>query len=681
MSQLLEAALEYARKGWPVFPCRLVNGKKVPWLDHAARDCPQGEGNCGYKHATCDEQTIRQWWTTKPDAWIGVNCEGARWAVVDVDPRNGGVRPAAADPTLLQETMSGGEHLIYLAEPNRRYPGTLGPGVDVKHRGYVIVAPSPGYRWKHEVDPVPFPPALLGGSGGHVGGSGGQYKPDPELEWAGIPEGQRHDKLFGRAAELRGRGGVSREEAVAILEKIARKAGCADPEKEAEGFVDDAWRRYEDGGSPEQRAAARWFAEDEEAEEGEGDEREEPEVEEDWPVMEEAAFHGIAGEVVDLLLPATEADRVALLVEFLVAWGNLLGTGPHLRLSGAQHPARLFGCLVGDTARARKSAAWSCLKQVFYLVDQDWLTRQVGGDGLSSGEGLIVAVRDPITRRGQNGREYTDEGVPDKRLLIHDPEFAGKTLTLMRREGSILSAVVRECYDTGNLLNRKSEQIRATNAHVSIMGHCTLEELGSKLTDVEIANGFANRFLFFLVRRSKNLHVGGHPDPDALAELARKLSALYQAALRTGQVGYDHFGDRAWKKSYDRMMDSPTTGPLDALTARTSIHAQRLQLLYATLNGSEAIGAQEVESSLAVVRYAYLSARRLLNAKGSTGNRDADALLELLHREGILSVRDAMQKLGWTSGAKMSRARGFLERNRLIKTEPGRGGKILMRAY
>ena len=84
------------------------------------------------------------------------------------------------------------------------------------------------------------------------------------------------------------------------------------------------------------------------------------------------------------LVPFTESDPVAILVEFLTAFGNLVGAGPHLWLGG-KHPARLFICLVGETSLARKSGGWNVVRELLREVDSAWLAPQLGGGGLSSG--------------------------------------------------------------------------------------------------------------------------------------------------------------------------------------------------------------------------------------------------------------------------------------------------------
>ncbi|MEE3918217.1 hypothetical protein V2I01_04970 [Micromonospora sp. BRA006-A] len=86
--------------------------------------------------------------------------------------------------------------------------------------------------------------------------------------------------------------------------------------------------------------------------------------------------------------------------------------------------------------------------------------------GLSTGEGLIRAVRDA------NGDDPSapgfDEGVHDKRLWVDAPEFAS-VLEKSRREGNSLSGTLREAYDAGVLQSMTSgSPLKATNTHIVI---------------------------------------------------------------------------------------------------------------------------------------------------------------------------------------------------------------------
>ena len=104
--------------------------------------------------------------------------------------------------------------------------------------------------------------------------------------------------------------------------------------------------------------------------------------------------------------------------------------------------------------------------------------------GLSSGEGVVWAVRDP---------QDSDPGAADKRLLVLEPEFAS-VLKAASREISTLSPTLRNAWDGRPLqLLTRTAPVRATDTHISLIGHITVQELRRHATSIEIANGFLNR--------------------------------------------------------------------------------------------------------------------------------------------------------------------------------------------
>ena len=219
-----------------------------------------------------------------------------------------------------------------------------------------------------------------------------------------------------------------------------------------------------------------------------------------WPdPLGEAAYHGLAGEFARLVEPHTEADPVALLVQFLGGFGSLIGRGPHFVAEADRHYTNLYVALVGRTSKARKGSSKGHVDRVLRAVDEDWIKNRQQG-GLSSGEGLIWAVRDAVG---------PDAGVGDKRLLAYQPELASM-LRVMGREGNTLSPVIRLGWDTDVLqILNKNSPARATGAHISIVGHVTKDELRRYLDRTETASGFANRFLWVCVKRAQVLPEGG----------------------------------------------------------------------------------------------------------------------------------------------------------------------------
>jgi hypothetical protein len=396
-----------------------------------------------------------------------------------------------------------------------------------------------------------------------------------------------------------------------------------------------------------------------------------------WPTLDPAAYHGIAGRVVDSLGPHTEADPVALLLTFLTAFGNLIGTergafGPRAVVGGAVHATRLNVLLVGETARARKGTAQAEIYRLLDVAGADaWHLDRIMS-GLASGEGLIAAVND-------------DDGDPinDKRLLVVESEFA-RVLAVAAREGNTLSAVIRQAWDSGDLrtMTRK-DPLRATDAHISIIGHITTEELRRRLGDTEIANGFANRFLLGLVRRSKKLPKGGQLDPAALDSLAEQVRA---AAWRANDLGVLHRSEEAeklWAEAYDGFGDGEP-GLVGALTARPEAQTLRLSVVYAALDGSKTIEPPHIRAALAVWEYCEASASSIFGSL--LGDPVADRLLEAIHAAGGEGLDGAAQHAVFgrhVTATRLALARALLEAKGLIVTsseETGGRPRLVSRA-
>src|SRR5262249_29028882 len=156
-----------------------------------------------------------------------------------------------------------------------------------------------------------------------------------------------------------------------------------------------------------------------------------------------------------------------------------------------------------------KGTAWRRVRPVLGRVDPDWAESRIAG-GVSSGEGLIHEIRDPVFGTDENGDNgCKDPGRDDKRVLGLEYEF-GSVLRVLAREGSTLSAVMRMAWDSDDLRTMtKHSPTRATNPHVSLVGHITQQELSKYLSAVEVFNGLGNRILWSCVRRSKHLPFGG----------------------------------------------------------------------------------------------------------------------------------------------------------------------------
>jgi hypothetical protein len=144
-----------------------------------------------------------------------------------------------------------------------------------------------------------------------------------------------------------------------------------------------------------------------------------------WPELAEEALCGLPGKIVGAIEPHTEADPVAVLASLLAAFGNAIGRGAFFRVGADTHHLKLNIGLVGDTSKGRKGMSWSYVRELMHAADGRWTEERVL-HGLSSGEGLIYAVRDRVEGVNKKGEIIVvDEGVEDKRLLVLEAELAG----------------------------------------------------------------------------------------------------------------------------------------------------------------------------------------------------------------------------------------------------------------
>lgn len=159
----IDAALIYARRGWPVFPTH----QPVARRGHDVA-CSCGHADCasigkhprtrdGLKSATTDSEQITEWWNRWPQAGVAIRTGApSGLVVIDIDPDHGGHDALAALqaehgslPTgRTIRTGSGGTHL-YFAHPGHVLPNTagkLGPGIDTRADGGYVIAPPSRHR-------------------------------------------------------------------------------------------------------------------------------------------------------------------------------------------------------------------------------------------------------------------------------------------------------------------------------------------------------------------------------------------------------------------------------------------------------------------------------------------------------------------------------------------------------
>lgn len=369
------------------------------------------------------------------------------------------------------------------------------------------------------------------------------------------------------------------------------------------------------------------------------------------PLLGEAAFAGLTGDVVNAISPTSEADPAALLLHFLTMLGNAIGDGLYVNIDGARHTTRLHTIIVGDAALGRKGTAGGQIKALMREALPKWYKNTLLS-GVRSAESIVSVVDD---EQGQTND-----------LMLYYPEF-GDLLVAMNNKKDIAN-VLKMAYDGDDLEVRtknKNGWRTATHANISMIGHVTPGILTKYLSDMDIESGFANRLLYGLVQRS-----GSKPWPKPLDEaitegLADRIDDIVRwgwsfALEATDPISthlYKYFNARKFRPKreihlsdgarsyYEDMYDRLTIrrpGTVGALSTRAPSNVIRMALIYAVAEKSSSIDVSHMASAEAVWRYCEESAAQIFDS--FTGDREIDRILQQMEiaPENVLSRNDIL---------------------------------------
>jgi hypothetical protein len=346
-----------------------------------------------------------------------------------------------------------------------------------------------------------------------------------------------------------------------------------------------------------------------------------------WPApMGTAVRLGVLRELLDEVEHQTEADPAAITVDFLTRVGNVVGRGPHFHVSGDRHGCNLFTCIVGDTGQGRKGSSAAYPRRVLQVAAPDW-AQACTKNGLSSGEGIIHAIRDPgpTGRVDKEGNPIVDPGVADKRLLAFETELA-RTLRSAARKENTLAPILRQAWEGGRLASLTKQPYSATDSHFSLLSHVTQMELRSLLSDEDLHGGTANRFLFIASRRQRQLPFGGHVANETLQHLGDRTAKAISAAAYYDDMSFTEAAFAVWPEMYARLQeDEAAPGIAGTLLARATAQARRLAMLFAIVDLSHEVDVAHLQAAAEVWRYHRDTVQLVFGA--STGNRVADRVL------------------------------------------------------
>jgi Protein of unknown function (DUF3987) len=337
------------------------------------------------------------------------------------------------------------------------------------------------------------------------------------------------------------------------------------------------------------------------------------------PPLPEAAFHGLAGDVARILSEETGADSGGVLLVFLTMLGNAIGPEPHVAFGFHRQSARLFAVIVGDAATGGKGTILSVVERLFAEADPGWYQHRIL-TGLQSPQAMIDKVAD-----GPQG---------DGRLLIVESELA-RLVSRIVSSGTEFSAQLRNAYDGRTLENTTRRRsgggmtVRASHAHIGLIGQITPEELLKLHGRLKDAGGLETRIVFSLVARRTEVNPFSPPSPDREALVDRLRTTIESSRThvieQTDPISQFLCLERGIQPSVEmpvalsiregwpsiRSRLPILSSDFRAMARRAETHVIRLALTYAIADGSTLVSQAHIDAAIALWSYCARSTERI----------------------------------------------------------------------
>src|SRR5262249_43917957 len=206
---------------------------------------------------------------------------------------------------------------------------------------------------------------------------------------------------------------------------------------------------------------------------------------------------------------------------------------------------------------------------------------------------------------------------------------------------------------------------KATGADISIIGHITKDELLRHLNDTEQANGFANRFIWLFLQRSKFIDDPiGVPD-ELLEPLFDRVGEAVSSARKTMLMRRDERAAVVWRNVYRDLFEGKP-GLVGSIIGRGEAQTMRLACIYALMDKSEVVRVEHLEAALAVWEYSEKCARFIF---GDTwGDPIIDRIVAAL-KKGSMSETEIRDLFSRHNSQRIDWALDFLSKNGIAEPE------------
>ena len=560
--------------------------------------------------ASNDSKQIERWFKDKQtNAGIPTGKINGFW-VLDIDKKNNGYESLAKlenelGPIINQctypvDTGGGGLHAYFALRDDEVISSTtnLLPGIDIRGEGAQVVSPFSTHesgniyipRIDHEdktlyVDQLSYAPQslvdyILNCKKRKMSPmSVGRHVANEEK----IKHGERNDQLFRIACRLN-KVPIASFEGFEAMIQVENKRLCDPPleSTEVSQIAKSAFYRYSKETLNE-------------------------------PIFDDSNYYGIIGDLVNLIKNETEASSEAIYAQCLIFLGNLCDRKFYFQINGSSIYTNEYALVIGKTSKARKGTS---LRACSYFFKKSW------GDkfnsriirGISTGEGIVWALRDPVTiqqqdKQGKLKLKVIDPGVTDKNAILIEEEFS-KPLKNAKRETNNLSEVLRIAYDCENLQSlSKIQPAKVADPNISIIGHTTKEEFIQTLNSIEKDNGMLNRMLFIHSYR-KNIisRPIGFDKIEGVESIVFDLILLKDFIEKSDstEIIFSEDAQTWWDEFYNKHANQEDSIN-ENLKGRTEVHLLKLAMILAIADKEIIIDKIHLEKAKTLVDYSNTS--------------------------------------------------------------------------
>jgi len=217
--------------------------------------------------------------------------------------------------------------------------------------------------------------------------------------------------------------------------------------------------------------------------------------------------------------------------------------------------------------------------------------------------------------------------------------------------------------------------LTASEPFLSIIGSTTAEWLRNSLTLDDVRGGLAGRFLYFVGQEKAPIPFPPPAEPGPLAAAERVLRAARDRHCTLREYPLAPAAAELWAAWYvaERRRKYPTP-MLDCLAQRLHLHAWKLALVYAALEGTPEVTAEQLAAACTFADYQREAQAVVFRGLGDSETKQTeDRVLAALEKHGPLASWELAQRVRHINGEILARAIQTLARlERIEQRKQGR---------